>query len=190
MKTLKQRVIFVGILLLVITTITVQHLRTGRNDSDTDFIYAEPENPVPLEEHQSEIVVHVAGAVSFPGVYTLQEGQRIEDALQLAGLNEDSDIDALNRASVLTDGQKIVVPSIKENNNDNNLTKDQDNQLLDLNQSDLQQLMELPGIGAVKAQAILDYRAQQGRFNQIEDLLKVNGIGEAIFEQIKNKIKI
>ena len=62
--------------------------------------------------------------------------------------------------------------------------------LISINQADLSQLMTLPGIGEVKAQAILDYRTQHGGFSSIEEIRQVKGIGESIFSQIKNKIKI
>lgn len=137
------------------------------------------------ESTQPELKVHVAGAVLHPGVYTLQQGQRVEDALQLAGVGAEADIDALNRAALLTDGQKIVVPSIQQEIHDA-----VEDGLIDLNRADLAQLMELPGIGQVKAQAILDYREQHGSFSSIEELQQVTGIGEAIFLQIKSKIKI
>jgi competence protein ComEA len=65
-----------------------------------------------------------------------------------------------------------------------------DDGLISINQADLTQLMTLPGIGEVKAQAILEYRTQHGGFSLIEELRQVNGIGESIFSQIKNKIKI
>ena len=148
----------------------------------------QPEQQTQLDETpQSEIVVHVAGAVKKPGVYTLLEGQRVEDAINLAGLSETADVDALNRAAVLSDGQKIIVPTVGEAEA---TEMPAESALVDLNQADLQQLMTLPGIGQVKAQAILDYRAQQGLFKKIEDIQQVNGIGAATFAQIKNKIKI
>ena len=141
----------------------------------------------PDEIPQVEIVVHVAGAVQKSGVYTLREGQRVEDAVNLAGLSENADVDALNRAALVSDGQKIIVPAVGEAEVAETLAE---SALGDLNQADLQQLMTLPGIGQVKAQAILDYRAQQGLFKNIEQVQQVNGIGAATFAQIKNKIKI
>ena len=133
----------------------------------------------------AEIAVHVAGAVARPGVYLLQQGQRVEDALQLAGITEDSAVDALNRAARLTDGQKITVPSVTEQQ-----MEPKSDGLIDLNRADAQQLMTLPGIGEVRARAILDYRAQKGGFAQIEEVQQVDGIGAVTYAQIKNRIKI
>ena len=119
----------------------------------------------------------------------MHEGDRVEDALQLAGCLPETDADALNRAAVLSDGQKIAVPfkNIEGKPNTQEVVEDG---LISINQADLSQLMTLPGIGEVKAQAILDYRTQHGGFSSIEEIRQVKGIGESIFSQIKNKIKI
>ena len=155
------------------------------------YVESEPQiaeqTPVPV----AEIVVHVAGAVEQPGVYTLQEGQRVEDALQMAGISTDAEIDALNRAAILSDGQKIIVPSKNELMQQEQSKQEQGQEAVEkinLNQADLQQLMTLPGIGEVKAQAILSYRQQQGRFESIEQIQQVSGIGSAIYAQIASQI--
>jgi competence protein ComEA len=89
----------------------------------------------------------------------------------------------------LSDGQKIVVP-VKNAGNQQMEKEAVEDGLISINQADLNQLMTLPGIGEVKAQAILEYRTQHGGFSSIEEIRQVNGIGESIFSQIKNKIKI
>ena len=137
------------------------------------------------ERIMNEIVVHVAGAVENPGVYTLQEGQRVEDAIQLAGILPNAAEDTLNRAAPLTDGVKIVVPyqddvGLQPTNDHSETTQHK----LNLNQATLAQLMTLPGIGEVKAQAIIRYRQEHGRFQNVDQLLSVNGIGTAIYSQI------
>lgn len=181
-----------GAAVVLFVFFAAQHVQTGTHPDAFAYIEEEQltqqEKPMPEPAYTVEIMVHVAGAVQKPGVYTLEQGQRVEDALQLAGITEDADIDALNRAAVLTDGQKIVVPSKTEVQSQQ--TQAADDGMVNLNQADLTQLMTLPGIVEVKAQAILDYRAQQGSFTAIEEIRQVNGIGEAIYSQIKNKIKI
>lgn len=134
------------------------------------------------------LVVHVAGAVQHPGVYTLQDGQRVEDAILLAGLAEEADADALNRAELLMDGQKIVVP-FKSDLTGSDMTQSSDTRI-SINEADTGQLTALPGIGTVRANAIVQYRTQHGRFRSIEDIQQVDGIGAGTFEQIKNQIKI
>lgn len=186
----KQKVLLAGIAVLLIVFLAVQNIPSYT--SEEEFTYTAEEPTLTADEAEplnNEIVVHVAGAVEKPGVYTMHEGDRVEDALQLAGCLPETDADALNRAAVLSDGQKIAVPfkNIEGKPNTQEVVEDG---LISINQADLSQLMTLPGIGEVKAQAILDYRTQHGGFSSIEEIRQVKGIGESIFSQIKNKIKI
>ncbi len=186
MKNLDKRWLAAGIALVLFSLVLVRQIQPEKHESS----YVQTEMQASFDEAEAEpaeIKVHVAGAVQHAGVYTLQEGQRVEDAIQLAGMAENADVDALNRAAILSDGQKIVVPTVGEVQQG---ASGQEDLLVDLNQADLQQLMTLPGIGEVKAQAIIEYREQQGNFKAIEDIQQVRGIGNAIFLQIKNKIKI
>ena len=196
MQNKKQILIFAGSAVLLLIFMGMRQIMPVAGESG--FAYTAEEQKLQVEEmtelempeqDTAEIVVHVAGAVQKPGVYTLQQGNRIEDALKIAGAAEDADIDALNRAALLTDGQKIVVPYKDASASSGNETIVDDG-MVNLNQASLQQLMTLPGIGEVKAQAILDYRVQHGTFSSIEEIQQVNGIGAAIYSQIKNKIKI
>lgn len=185
-----QKVLLAGIAVLLIVFLAVQKIPSYT--SEEEFTYTAEEPTLTADEAEplnNEIVVHVAGAVKKPGVYTMHEGDRVEDALQLAGCLPETDADALNRAAVLSDGQKIAVPfkNIEGKPNTQEVVEDG---LISINQADLSQLMTLPGIGEVKAQAILDYRTQHGGFSSIEEIRQVKGIGESIFSQIKNKIKI
>ncbi len=143
------------------------------------------------ETISNDIVVHVAGAVENPGVYTLQLGQRVEDALQKAGIAENADVDALNRAALLNDGQKIMVPFADDAHTVNqqiDLAPDhntaEQNIPINLNNATLSQLLELPGIGEVKANAIIRYRQEHGSFQSVDELLLVSGIGHAIYAQV------
>ena len=147
---------------------------------------------------KNEIVVHVAGAVENPGVYTLTEGQRVEDALQKAGLTDQADADALNRAALLNDGQKLVVPftdethtiNQQENSSEHSLSTSEQNHKINLNQATITQLMDLPGIGEVKAGAIIQYRQEHGGFQSVEELLQVSGIGRAIYAQVADSVYV
>ena len=157
-----------------------------------------PENSFSQPEMPSnEIVVHIAGAVENPGVYTLTEGQRVEDALQKAGIADNADADALNRAAVLFDGQKIVVPFQAERNmetgiepvrTDDTVSQTSENKRININTANITQLMALPGIGEVKAGAIIRYRQEHGGFQNIDEVLLVNGIGSGIYAQIIDQI--
>lgn len=162
-----------------------------------------PENSfLEPESNINELVVHVAGAVKNPGVYTLQEGDRIEDAITQAELLPEADADALNRAALLSDGQKIVVPFQQDLNSINQGSINQEVQYeetsttvhtsekVNLNTAAITQLMTLPGIGEVKAQAIIRYRQEHNGFKTIEELLQVNGIGTVIYGQIADLVCI
>ena len=181
-----------GAAVVLFVFFAAQHVQTGTHPDAFAYIEEEQltqqENPMPEPAYTVEIMVHVAGAVQKPGVYTLEQGQRVEDALQLAGITEDADIDALNRAAVLTDGQKIVVPSKTEVQSQQ--TQAADDGMVNLNQADLTQLMTLPGIGEVKAQAVIRYRQEHNGFQTIEELLQVNGIGTATYGQIADLVCI
>ena len=143
------------------------------------------------------VVVQAAGAVQHPGLYRLAPGARVDDLVTAAGgLAADADADRLNLAALLADGQKIYVPRVGEPLPSDAVTGGSSGdastptQPLDLNQATLQQLDALPGIGPATAQAILDYRAQHGRFRSVDDLQNVRGIGDAKLEQIRPLVRV
>ncbi len=211
MNTKRRTIIFV--LIVVISLLGTQHLQPKKltaiilqeqNQEAVIINGTETSENLILEPEikSKEIVIHVAGAVENPGVYVLSEGQRIDDAIQKAGVAENADEDALNRAALLVDGQKIVVPSLDETNiiNQEGVTMVQNDDSIDLmdntsvkiniNTATQMQLMELPGIGEVKAAAIIRYRNEQGNFQSTEQLLQVNGIGTAIYSRISDLVCI
>lgn len=145
---------------------------------------------------QAPLQVHVTGAVVRPGVYTLAKGARIDDALELAGGTlSDALLQGLNLAKPLFDGEQIHVaqamPAVLEPNGSiNPFQGAQISQLINLNTATAAELETLPGIGPVKAQAIMDYRQQHGAFARIEDLTKVSGIGPKTFDKLKHLITV
>ena len=142
------------------------------------------------------IMVHVAGAVQSPGLYALEEGDRVDDALKLAVVSPEANVDGqLNRAAVLVDGQKIIVPSLGDDEGDGAVSQTvlSDNSpegLVNINQASATELVNLPGIGEVKAKAIVDYRTSHGPFKSIEELQQVKGIGSKTFESLRSQITI
>lgn len=137
------------------------------------------------------IFVDVIGCVVNPGVYQLEEGSRVFQALELAGgLTEEAEVKSINRAAVLSDEQVITVLSVEEyeemQNNSEGLGFVDGK--VELNSADAKALESLSGIGPSMAEKILQYRQEHGRFHKIEDLMKVPGIGEKTFQQIKDKI--
>ncbi len=133
----------------------------------------------------AQMQVHIAGAVVNPGLYTFPPGSRAADAIQNAGgLSPEADQDAVNLAAILRDGMQLYIPRRGENGSLLTLTAERQG-LLDLNTAELEDLLELPGIGPDRAQEILNYRKQHGGFQKIEELMDIPGIGEATFERIQ-----
>ncbi len=133
--------------------------------------------------------VHVCGAVAAPGVYELPAGSRLEGAISAAGgFSEDADRDYYNLAQIAEDGEQIRVPA-KSGSAGYTENGSYDDGLVDINTASATELASLPGIGAVKACAIIEYRDKNGRFGSIEDIMNVPGIKESLFSKIKGKIK-
>ena len=148
------------------------------------------EQTAQIKETEKEILVHVCGAVKNPGVYRIEEGSRICDIIVLAGGGtEDSVVDSLNLARVLKDGERIFVPTIQEAETIEVL-EEKGSQKINLNTATKEQLMTLSGIGEAKAEDIIAYRAENGDFQTIEDIMKISGIKEAAFQKIKDKIMV
>lgn len=143
-----------------------------------------------LEETQENVLyVYVCGYVKNPGVYLLSEGSRRFQAIEAAGGMEDGgSVEHLELAGVLSDGERIYVPSAKEAEEMRIADAYAASGLVNLNQASREQLMTLPGIGESRAEAIVQYREDNGAFNSIEDIMKVSGIKEAAFAKIKDYI--
>lgn len=159
----------------------------------------------PISSQQSsqpdKIYVDLKGAVKHPGVYALDQGSRVFDLLEMAGgLTEDAAERALNQAQLLVDQQSLYVPTMAEWEDESQgpqanvvgsqapLVSSPNSGKVNVNQADLSQLETLPGIGAKKAQAIIDYRTANGSFHSLEDLGKVKGIGPKMLEKLKDLV--
>ena len=191
----QKRIILCMVLVIIGTVFFVQTMQPNQPEAivvQTNTVEKPEDSFSQPETIKNELVVHVAGAVQNPGVYTLQDGSRVEDAITRAQLLPESDADALNRAALLSDGQKIVVPFAGEAQISNPLTESETgtmpNDKVNLNHATLAQLMTLPGIGEVKAQAIMQYRQEHNGFQTIDQLLQVSGIGSAIYSQIAHLV--
>lgn len=149
------------------------------------------------------LVFHIAGAVHKPGVYQLPKGNRIIDAVKAAGdAAENANLDAINLAAPIYDGQKIVIPYLIAANDlenkagigtDLNLLQQyypQNNNLLNINLSTAKELESLDGIGPVLAERIVEYRKNNGQFKTKEEIKNVAGIGEKKYETIKELITV
>lgn len=158
--------------------------------------------PAPTKE---PIAVHVIGAVPRPGLYEFAEGARVQDAIDAAGgLLSSADVDSINLATLLEDGQQLNIPykageESSAGGGDTGLelpgatdepSSDNGGELININTATLDELDSLPGIGPTIAQRIIDYREENGPFQQIEDIMNVSGVGPSTFDQIKDLITV
>lgn len=154
--------------------------------------------PAPTPE---PLRVHVAGAVVRPGVYNLDDGSRVADAVDAAGgFVVEADKNALNLAAFLEDGERLDIPFVA------GFVPDEEqgfvvitegtpsplagDDLININTASIEELDQLPGIGETTAIRIIDYRTVNGPFATIEDIINVSGIGTATYEDIKDLITV
>lgn len=143
------------------------------------------------ETKEPAICVYVCGEVCSPGVVELPAGSRAEAAVLLAGgLTQEADRNYVNLAALVTDGEKLYIPSVLEAAELEAAAEDEECGLVNINTADRDRLLTLPGIGESRAQDIISYREKNGDFASIEDIMKVPGIKSAAFEKIKEKITV
>lgn len=153
----------------------------------------------------AEMVVQASGAVDHPGVYRLAAGARVDDLVRAAGgLATDADVDRVNLAALVADGERVWVPHRGEAepppvvagaggggaasgpaSSGGGASPSAAPTIVDLNTATAEQLETLPGVGPATAMAILSYRDEHGPFASVDDLLEVRGIGDAKLEQIR-----
>ena len=136
-----------------------------------------------------EIVVEIKGAVKYPGIYHFNYSPvLVYDVIEMAGgLTSVANTDNLNMAAVITNNSCIVVCQSKEDAS-YTLSEGETTSKININTASLEELMSLSGIGEKKAQSIISYRKENGFFKKIEELKNVEGIGNALFESIKDDI--
>ena len=208
----KVKIIIVSSIAIIMGTIGLYIYKTYKEESDINFIdyntelesnesisqETTNENMNTNEENDKEkekIIVHITGEVKYAGVVVLKEGDRIVDAIEAAGGETDNaDLNKLNLAYIVSDGDKIYVPN--KNEEIGNITtvneeiNSEEQSTININTASLKELMELPGIGEVTANKIIEYRTQNGKFSTIEELKNVPGIGSSKFENLKEKIRV
>lgn len=161
------------------------------------------EETIPMESTaeeavQQQVFVDIKGAVMYPGVYELQPDKRIFDAIQLAGgYIKNADTQLVNHAQKVQDEMVIYIPIKGEQLEDISsnllmlpLESQNKSQKINVNTADAETLATLPGIGPSKAHSILSYREEKGRFQTIDDVRNINGIGDKTFEKIKDSITV
>ncbi len=139
----------------------------------------------------TDIYVYVCGQIANEGVYILSKGDRVYQAIEMAGgLTDIADCRQINQAMELTDGMQIYIPIVGEYISDQPIGEEVDDGKININIASKEKLMEIPGIGETKAIAIINHRETKGNFNTIEDIMNIDGIKEGTFNKIKDYIKV
>ena len=177
------------VLVIALVIMAALGIRLERKEKELMFTsYENIENAaVKTELSDSGIYVHVDmdGAVNKPGVYRLESGSRVSDAIEMAGgLKEDAHTKSLNKARKLTDGEKIYILTRDEASD-----ASEGNRLININTASANELDSLPGIGSVYAQRIVEYR-NKSLFHTVEEIKNIEGIGEKTFEKIRDYITV
>ena len=208
--SLRQKKIILIIIIFAVSGLMIYIFNNNKidnSDLDEDILVASNSTNDIIKNSTDEkdmIIIHITGAVKTPGIVKLEEGSRIEDAINKAGgLTEDADITKVNLAYILEDGTKIKIPSnsdigdfqgenILRTDSGEGIIEDNENSSqsssLNINKATEQDLQTLPGIGPSLASRIIAYRDENGKFSTIEDIKNVNGIGNSKYENIKDYI--
>ncbi|MEU1366431.1 ComEA family DNA-binding protein [Streptomyces sp. NPDC005803] len=172
------------------------HAPVARTDTDTDGAVPEPSPGTPpvAGPGGQVVVVDVSGKVRHPGIHRLPAGARVADALRVAGgARPGVDLNGLNRARVLMDGEQIIVggppgstaPGVTGGGAGPTAAAGP----VSLSTATVEQLDTLPGVGPVLAQHIVDYRTQHGGFRSVDELREVNGIGDRRFADLRPLVR-
>ena len=143
---------------------------------------------------QDLITVDVKGAVKTPGIYDLPVGSRINDAVQKAGgLTDNADSKSINLAQKISDEALVYVPTKEEATSQatqSNASNSKENKKVNLNKASLEELKQVKGLGAKRAQDIIDHRESNGKFKSVDELKKVSGIGAKTIEKLKEYVTV
>ena len=143
---------------------------------------------------QDLITVDVKGAVKSPGIYDLPVGSRINDAVQKAGgLTDNADSKSINLAQRISDEALVYVPTKEEATSQeahSNASNTKENKKVNLNKASLEELKQVKGLGAKRAQDIIDHRESNGKFKSVDELKKISGIGAKTIEKLKEYVTV
>lgn len=137
--------------------------------------------------------VHISGEINKAGVYEIEDNDRLEDLVNKAGgLTQNANLDSINLSMILEDQMRIIIPNINDAEkiiDQNPVIDSTTDEKVNINTASKEELMKLPNIGDKRADSIIEYR-QNNKFENIEDIKNVSGIGNNYFEQMKELIKI
>ena len=184
------------------SAIVAENPQHSQEDKSTE----QPGDDHKIKEASPQMMVHVDGAVKSPGLYALQMvNPRVNDAIQIAGgLTEDANSQGINLASPIEDGQKIYIPrkgeeappeisqpdQNKATSNKQTDKKRDKKTVVDINRATVEEFTQLKGVGEGLAKRIVADRQKNGPFKTTEDLMRVSGIGQKKFDQLKDNIRV
>ena len=182
------RAILILTVLIIALGIRLHNLNTA--DAEVDL------SSTDIQQTAVEMYVDISGEVKNPGVYIVNDGTRLYEVIEKAGgLTNKANTDQINQAGYVEDGEKIVIPSIEgesaiqSNTPTSSNNKATSNGLVNINTASKDELMNITGVGEVIADRIIEYR-KGNRFKSTEDIMNVNGIGNATYEKMKSEITV
>lgn len=198
----KQKTIMVIIIAIMFAVIGYYIInKTEKYDySELEKISNTEEQEEEEKDEEEKIIIHITGEVEEGGVIELEKGARISDAIEEAGgTTEEADLSNVNLAFSLSDGQKIKIPNINEENEESIIEEKAgeniiiegnktEEEKININKATQTEIETLPGIGPSTALKIINYRNEHGKFEKIEDIKNVSGIGDSKYENIKEYI--
>lgn len=198
--------IIMGLIIVIVALFANNYVKNNEDDllnSEISLLDTSSDALSPADEDKNveinEMKVYISGEISKEGVYEFEDGDRLDDLIKKAGgLTENADEKDLNLAMKLEDEMKIYIPSIYEVSSDDandtipiitSDSKDSSKDKVNINNASKEELMTLPNIGDKRADSILEYR-ESNKFETVEDLKNVNGIGEKFYQSLKDLITV
>lgn len=182
------RALKVTITLLAVVAFGVYVFSSGTGKDTTVTLEKSSDTGDSTQVQSPKIYVHVAGSVKAPGIYQLDSGTRVYDAVLAAGgFTDKANQSSVNMARALTDGEQLLISSESSSVTFEGAVT---SSLISLNQASSSQLEDLPGVGPALAGRIVDWRTANGGFKAKEDLLNVAGIGDKLFASFKDLVTL
>lgn len=213
MKNFKKKtVIYCFIIIFCIIAFCLWFFSTSDSSDDAFILVQTDENDFEGKEYgnnpgiiiqndvftdiQELIKVYITGEITYPGVYEIVKGARLEDVVELAGgVTADADLNKINLAKKVIDEQHVIIPKFGESeligdNSAESIQESETSTKININTADKNMLMTLPGVGQSIADAIISYRESFGGFRNIEELKNVYKIGEKSYARLKEFVKV
>lgn len=189
----KKTIVTIIVITMIVVVSSIRNFwgtkETIKNQTNINEVLYQSDQEEKVITNLETIKVHIVGEVNQPGLIELEVGSRIQDAIELAGgLTQDADTSKTNLAYILSDGEKIRIPNINDEEMEENefLTQSK----ININTASVVDLQTIPGVGESTANSIVEYRAKTGKFMSIDEIKNVSGIGESKFEKMQDYISV